>query len=144
MDRNYLVYFIMKKLLLVLLFVCFAYPFLYAQTSGDEPVIIIIGGGDGNGNGGGNSAGPILYAPVRIPIQAAYYPSLSTLLVSFMYDMGQVAIEIENQTTGEFIQTNVNAVQGVHPFSLPNIAGDYVITFTLPIGRVYSGAFEIE
>ena len=107
-------------------------------------MIIIIGGGDGNGNGGGNSAGPILYAPVRIPIQAAYYPSLSTLLVSFMYDIGQVAIEIENQTTGEFIQSTVNANQGTHPFSLPNIAGDYVVLFTLPNGRVYRGVFEIE
>lgn len=132
----------MKKLLLVLLFVCFAYPFLYAQTSGDEPVIIIIGGGDGNGNGGGNSAGPILYAPVRIPIQAAYYTSLCALLVNFIYDLGQVAVEIENQTTGESIQSTINATQGVHPFSLPNIAGDYVITFMLPNGRVYRGVFE--
>lgn len=130
----------MKKLLLVLLFVCFAYPFLYAQTSGDEPVIIIIGGGDGNGNG----SGPIKRAPALIPIQAAYYPSLSTLLVSFMYDMGQVAIEIENQTTGEFIQSTVNATQGVLPVSFLNITGDYVISFTLSNGRVYYGLFEIE
>ena len=61
-----------------------------------------------------------------------------------MYDLGLVAIEIENLTTGESIQTNVNAVQGVHPFSLPNVAGDYVITFTLPNGRVYRGVFEAE
>ena len=61
-----------------------------------------------------------------------------------MYDIGQVAIEIENQTTGEFIQSTVNANQGTHPFSLPNIAGDYVALFTLPNGRVYRGVFEIE
>lgn len=130
----------MKKLLLVLFLVCFAYPFLYAQTSGGEPVIIIIGGGDGNGNG----SGPIKHAPTLIPIQAAYYPSFSTILVNFMYDMGQVVVEIENQTTGESIQSTINATQGVHPFSLPNIAGDYVVLFTLPNGRVYMGVFEIE
>lgn len=130
----------MKKLLLVLLFVCFAYPFLYAQSSGDEPVIIVIGGGDGNGNG----SGPIKRAPALIPIQAAYYPSLSTLLVSFMYDMGQVAVEIENQTTGESDQIAINATQGVHAFSLVYSVGDYVVLFTLPNGQVYRGVFEIE
>ena len=131
----------MKKLFLVLFLICLVSPFLHAQTGGDEPVVIIIGG-DGSGNGGGNGSGPVRHAPALIPIQAAYYPSLSTLLVNFIYDLGLVAIEIENLTTGESIQTNVNAVQGVHPFSLPNVAGDYVITFTLPNGRVYRGVFE--
>ena len=133
----------MKKLFLVLFLICLSSPFLHAQTGGDDPVVIVISG-EGGGNGGGNGSGPIRHAPARIPIQAAYYPSSSTLLVSFMYDLGLVAIEIENLTTGESIQTNVNAVQGVHPFSLPNVAGDYVITFTLPNGRVYIGIFEIE
>lgn len=133
----------MKKLFLVLFLICLSSPFLHAQTGGDNPVLIVVGGGEGSGNDG-NGSGPIRHAPARIPIQASYYPSSSTLLVNFMYDLGLVAIEIENLTTGESIQTNVNAVQGVHPFSLPNIAGDYVITFTLPNGRVYTSAFEID
>lgn len=134
-----MVSFVMKKLLFVLFLIFFTSPFLHAQTGGDEPVIIIIGS-EGDGNGGG----PIKRAPALIPIQAAYYPSLCALLVNFIYDLGQVAVEIENQTTGESIQSTINATQGVHPFSLPNIAGDYMITFTLPSGRVYSGAFEID
>lgn len=134
-----MVSFVMKKLLFVLFLIFFTSPFLHAQTGGDEPVIIIIGS-EGDGNGGG----PIKRAPALIPIQAAYYTSLCALLVNFIYDLGQVAVEIENQTTGESIQSTINATQGVHPFSLPNIAGDYVITFTLPSGRVYSGAFEID
>lgn len=131
----------MKKLFLVLFLICLSSPFLHAQTGGDEPVIIIIGG-EGGGNNGGNGSGPILYAPARVPIQAAFYPSSSMLLVNFMYDLGMVAIEIENLITGESIQSNINAVQGVHHFSLPNVAGDHVITFMLPNGRVYRGVFE--
>ena len=128
----------MKKLLLLIVTFCVLTPFCFTQPIDDDPIVVIIG------QGGDEGSTPVHRSPARIPIQASYYPSSSTLLVSFMYDLGLVAIEIENLTTGESIQTNVNAVQGVHPFSLPNIAGDYVITFTLPNGRVYIGIFEIE
>lgn len=128
----------MKKLLVLIVSLCVLAPFAIAQSNDGNPIVIIIG------QGGDEGTTPVHRAPALIPIQAAYYPSFSTILVNFMYDMGQVVVEIENQTTGEFIQSTINATQGVHPFSLPNIAGDYVITFTLPSGRVYSGAFEID
>ena len=130
----------MKKILLLVSFICLCAPLVKAQNGGggEPPEIIIIGEG---GSGGGS---PIHYAPALIPIQAAYYPSLSTIMVLFQYDLGPVSVEIENQTTGEYDQTLVNATQGVHPFVISGHAGIYEITFTLSNGQVYQGSFEIE
>lgn len=128
----------MKKLLVLIVALCVLAPFAIAQSNDGNPIVIIIG------QGGDEGTTPVHRAPALIPIQAAYYPSLCALLVNFIYDLGQVAVEIENQTTGESIQSTVNATHGTHPFSLPNIAGDYVVLFTLPNGRVYRGVFEIE
>lgn len=128
----------MKKLLLFLFaFVCLSAPMLLAQTGGEDPMGIVIGeGGDGGGT-------PIFHAPALAPIQAAYYSSLSTIMVNFRFDLGSVSIEIENETTGEYDQTTVNATQGVHPFLISGTSGHWTITFTLSNGVVFYGEFDI-
>ena len=103
----------------------------------DEPLPIVIG--DLNPGGG-----PIFYAPAMIPIQAVYYPAISTVVVNFLYDLGFVSLEIENLTTGEYSQSSFNATQGLHPFMISGDVGVYEITFTLSNGHVYTGTFEIE
>ena len=103
----------------------------------DEPLPIVIG--DPNPGGG-----PIYYAPALIPIQAVYYPALSTIIVDFLYDLGSVSLEIENLTTGEYSQSSFNATQGLHPFIISGDDGVYEITFTLSNGHVYTGTFEME
>lgn len=103
----------------------------------DEPLPIVIG--DLNPGGG-----PIFYAPAMIPIQAVYYPAISTVVVNFLYDLGFVSLEIENLTTGEYSQSSFNAIQGLHPFIISGDDGVYEITFTLSNGHVYTGTFEIE
>lgn len=103
----------------------------------DDPLTIVIG--DANTNGG-----PIFHAPALIPIQAAYYPTLTTVMVNFLYDLGAVPVEIENLTAGAYSQTTINATQGVHPFVISGDGGVYKITFTLSNGHIYTGTFEIE
>lgn len=128
----------MKKifLLLVVLFSCA--PLMSAQTGGgDDPIIIFVGSG---GNEGGASG---IHAPIQIPIQAAYYSSLSTVMVNFLHDMGSVSVEIENETTGAYMQTTINATHGVHPFLITGAAGHWTVTFTLSNGMVYVGEFDI-
>ena len=102
----------------------------------EETDILIIEGGSSGG-------GPAHYAPAMIPIMAAYYPSLSTILVLFRYDLGLVSVEIENLSTGEYSQTLVNASQGVHPFLISGTSGTWTITFTLSSGVQYYGEFDI-
>ena len=103
----------------------------------DPPVIIILDDGSLGGDTGH-------HAPALIPIQAEYYPSLSTIMVDFLFDMGSVSVEIENLTTGAYSQTVINATQGAHPLVIAGTAGVYEITFTLMNGVVYIGSFEIE
>ncbi len=107
----------------------------YAQ---DEPTVITIAD---YGSLGGDTGH---HAPALIPIQAAYFSSVSTIYVNFLYDLGTVSVEIENQTTESYSQTNINATQGAHPFVISGDDGVYEITFTLSDGHVYIGSFEIE
>ena len=88
--------------------------------------------------------GPIIRMPGTIPIEATYYPSLSSVLVRFAYDLGSISVEIENLTTGAYSQAMVNATQGVHPFLISGDIGVYEITFTLSDGHTYIGSFEID
>lgn len=127
----------MKKVLFFLLSLCLFAPLSFAQTGGDDPLDIIIT----NGNQGGDQNH---HAPALTPIQAAYYPSITTILVDFLYDLGQVSVEIENETTGGYSQTTINAMQGVQPFIITGASGIYELTFTLANGIVYIGSFEIE
>lgn len=57
--------------------------------------------------------------------------------------MGSVSAEIENESTGEYSQTTINATQGVHPFLISGNAGHWTITFTISSGVVYYGEFDI-
>lgn len=93
--------------------------------------------------GGELGGSPIHYAPALIPIQAAYYPSLSSIWVNFRWDLGSVTVEIGNETTGEQMQTTVNATQGMHPFLISGAVGHWIITFTLSNGVVFQGEFDI-
>lgn len=128
----------MKRVLFLVIALLCAAPLLDAQTGVDDPIGIIIGEG---GYVGGN---PAHYAPALIPLQAAYYPSLSTIMVYFRFDLGMVSVEIENLNTGEYGLTAINATQGVHPFVISGDDGSWSITFSLSNGNVYYGEFDIE
>ncbi len=82
-------------------------------------------------------------APVAIPIECVFYPSSFTIIVDFLTNLGFVSVEIENQTTGEYSQTTVNAVAGPMAFPISGTSGDWSITFTLTDGTIYQGTFNI-
>ena len=127
----------MKKVLLLILSLCLFAPIMIAQTGNDDPIGIVIG------ESGGNGVNPSHHAPILIPIQAVYYPSISTIMVRFLFDLGTISVEIENETTGNYMQTTVNATQGMHPFVISGSSGLWLITFTFPSGEVLTGSFEI-
>jgi len=124
--------------LFFLLSLCLFAPLSFAQTGGDDPTVIVVG--NSGGHGGENPH----HAPIVIPIQAAYYSSITTIVVDFLDDLGNVSVEIENLTTGAYSQTMINATQGVHPFIISGDSGVYEITFALTNGQVFIGSFEIE
>ncbi len=131
-----------KKSLFIITMMCLAglltsLTGIHCYADGEDTIPIIIN----DENYGGS---PIIRAPGTIPIEAAYYPSLSCVLVSIAFDLGSISVEIENLTTGAYSQATVNATQGVHPFLISGDVGAYEIMFTLSDGRVYFGSFEIE
>lgn len=128
----------MKKFLLLVISILMFAPFMKAQTGGGDPTEIIIVGEGGSGEGT-----PSHKASVPVPITAAYNASLSTIMVNFLFDLGYVSVEIENQTTGEYDQTVVNAQEGPMLFPISGTAGQWAITITLSVGSVYLGIFEI-
>ena len=82
-------------------------------------------------------------APGQIPIECVYLSSASTIVVNYFYDLGSVTVEIENQTTGEYSQSVVNALAGPMPFIISGTSGHWSITFTLSSGVQYCGEFDI-
>lgn len=94
--------------------------------------------------GGDKEGGPSHRAPALIPIEAAYNPSLSGVILDFLYDLGMVTVSVENLMTGEMARSVVAACAGVQFLPVSGEAGMYKIMFTLPDGRWYWGTFEIE
>ena len=82
-------------------------------------------------------------APGQIPIECVYLSSASTIVVNYLYDLGSVTVEIENQTTGEYSQSVVNALAGPMPFIISGTSGHWRISFTLSSGVCYYGEFDI-
>ncbi|MBR6875115.1 MAG: DUF3244 domain-containing protein [Bacteroidales bacterium] len=81
-------------------------------------------------------------APAQVPINC-FLEDNSYLVVNFFADLGTVAVEIENRTTGELTQTTVNAFAGTMVFPISASQGHWVITFTLQGGVIYYGEFNL-
>ena len=82
-------------------------------------------------------------SPEEIPVAASVSVSASCIYITILSEVGNIDIELENLTTGEYSLTSVNSSTGstIIPFS--GSSGTWVITFTLESGVVYEGEFEI-
>lgn len=130
----------MKKLLFFLsVFLIMFVPFQEIRADGDDNQIPI-----SFDEGGTNGQGPIYHVPALVPITGYYSSTLSTIVVNFPFNLGYVSIEIENQTTGEYSQSLVNALAGPMLLPISGTVGQWTITFTLASGTVYCGEFAIN
>lgn len=127
----------MMKKILLLVFAAFLAPSVWGYTmqDPDDPVLIPMETLEGE-TGGSRS-------PSIIPIVASYSAALSSICVCYSWNLGSVTVEIENQTTGEYAQTLVNAMVGSTAFLISGTAGHWTITFTLFGGTKYVGEFDI-
>jgi hypothetical protein len=89
-----------------------------------------------NGNFGGNPR-----QQVDIPIRAAYFGG--TVFVSFLQNLGDVEITIEEQSNGIILQTIVDSSTLSVALPLNMTAGDFCISFLLESGAEYSGQFSL-
>lgn len=128
----------MKKILLLLSAFLMLVPNWSSKADGGDVQIPV-----NVGDGGTNNGGPLHHAPALVPISATYFSSLSSIVASYLYDLGSVTVEIENQTTGEYSQSVVNALAGPMPFIISGTSGHWRISFTLSSGVCYYGEFDI-
>ena len=78
-------------------------------------------------------------APKGSSIQASIYGH--TLMVTFTENLGQVAVKIAT-AAGVTVDCSSTATPNGLQFYIP-LAGDYIVTFTLPNGDEYYGEFTV-
>ena len=124
----------MKKVLLALSLLLSSAMFsTFAQTSDDDPIVIIIKTGEIIGDGP-RSLG-------NVPIQGVV--SGGVIYLVFAGDYGDIEVSVEELTTGPILHTVVDssALYAVIPFTTD--FGNYYISFTLSSGQEYIGEFSI-
>lgn len=104
----------------------------------DEPIpIIIVENGESDG-------GKPLRSTPYIPFECYYYPSMSSIEVLFLTDLGSVCFTITNMGTNEHTETIIDAEEGLHSFPVPCSPGSYEISFSLADETVFTGFLYIE
>ncbi len=63
------------------------------------------------------------------------------LMVTFTENLGQVVVEVTTALGGQVDSTSTLTPNGIQIY-IP-LAGDYIVTFTLPNGDVYYGEFTV-
>lgn len=83
-------------------------------------------------------------APAQIPMGCSLVDD-SYLVVNIFADLGSVSVEIEDQTTGEYNLSTINALVGSELIPISGSAGNWIISFTiLGSGVRYIGSFSIN
>lgn len=81
-------------------------------------------------------------APALIPIEAYYDGNMSSIVISFTRNLGDVDVLVTNMGAGEFIETTINAAHAPAVIPVSGADGLYTIDFILPTGASYFGSFE--
>ena len=92
---------------------------------------------------GNNPDPPIPRTPVIVPISASYESLLTSVILYFSYDLGEIEVEVLNTYTGGYDSGIVDTqyLSAIIPITLG--IGYYIITFTLPSGQKFQGEFNI-
>ena len=82
-------------------------------------------------------------APALVPISAHYMSLLSTVILTFTSNLGEIEVEITNTTSGGYVSGTIDTqyLSSMIPISMGS--GHYILLFTLPSGRQYIGEFDI-
>jgi len=81
--------------------------------------------------------------PGIIPISASYESMLSSVLLTFTSNLGEIEVEVMNTTTGDYISEMIDTLFLSATVPITMGPGHYLILFTLPSGRQYKGEFVL-
>lgn len=78
-----------------------------------------------------------------VPISASYESLLTSVILYFSHDLGEIEVEVLNTYTGGYDSGIVDTqyLSVIIPITLGN--GHYIITFTLPSGQRFRGEFDV-
>lgn len=82
-------------------------------------------------------------APFIVPIHAHYVSLLSTVILTFTANLGEIEVEITNTTTGGYDSGIIDTQYLSDSIPITMGSGHYIILFTLPSGRRYIGEFDV-
>ena len=119
--------------------------FVAPRCLADDPPKVIIFVGEMTYNAD-HPFEPILHG-VEPPKCAAAHANANSpcpVLIAFTDDIGQVAVMIENHTTGMYAQELTNSSNGIALYQVPGTPGVYSVTVMRADGRSYSESFVIE
>ena len=68
---------------------------------------------------------------------------LSSVLLTFSSNLGEIEVEVMNTTTGGYDSGVVDSQFLSAVIPITGGSGHYLITFTLPSGRKYGGEFDV-
>lgn len=81
--------------------------------------------------------------PVLVPISASYEPLLSSVLLTFTSNLGEIEVEVMNTTIGGYFSDFVDTQFLYATIPITMGQGHYILLFTLPSGRQYKGEFDV-
>ena len=102
----------------------------------DTVVVIVIDPLPGLNPGHGPKSPPV------VPISANYDSMLSSVILYFTSNLGEIEVEVVNTTTGGYDAGTINTQLLYETVPITMGPGHYLIIFTLPSGRQYKGEFD--
>ena len=127
---------IITLLIIAVSLLCYQSPLKAMNYAADTAIVILPTPGTNPGPDGPRS-------PAFIPISAYYDSLVSSVLLSFRSNLGEIEVEVLNPTTGGYSYTLIDTqfLYSVIPITLGS--GHYIIIFTLPSGQQYQGEFNV-
>ena len=86
---------------------------------------------------------PIPRTPSMVPISATYNSMMSSILLYFESNLGEIEVEVLNTYTGYYDSGYINTLFLSAVIPITGGPGHYIITFTLPSGQQYQGELDI-
>ena len=82
-------------------------------------------------------------SPVYVPISASYSTMLTSLILNFAHNLGEIEVEVLNTISGAYYSEIVNTtfLTAILPVTMGS--GHYIITFSLSTGQQFQGEFDI-
>lgn len=78
-----------------------------------------------------------------VPISASYESLITSVILSFNQNLGEIEVEVLNTFTGYYDSGYINTLFLSAIIPITGGPGHYIITFTLPSGQQYQGEFDV-